>query len=223
MLQARRDQIESAAEELLEQYSAISDLPIEKLLPIKPHDVVTRFLGLRYEEVDDLGDGQVHGSILGVLDRRRNFIAVSSKLPSPQKRVIAMHQVCHFIYDLDFIYHRERCDDHGSREERAEVFAAAFLMPRRPVCEVFSCFYGGQLALSEIDEDFAFRLSLGTGEQVPLGRLFRAAGEINLRELARLLAKSRCPDVVHGKSLAEAFGVSVFAMERRLVELPVFH
>src|SRR5690606_12973704 len=126
------------------------------------------------------------------------------------QRFTAAHELGHCLLHAGITLHRDRPLD-GSRrsssrdirEQEADWFSAFFLMPRKPIQQLFhKMFRTDEFVLND---NTAFALRPGQTTQL------RAECQ-DLRSLSRILASAEQYDGVHFNSLASIFGVSVEAM-----------
>jgi len=155
----------------------------------------------------------------GILDRELARIVVARKLPMLVRRFTIFHEIGHWFVHPNLVYHRDvpvTGVERGNRllpveEREANLFAAEALMPRGLVADLFALRYGPYLHLDEIDENLAFKLSLGGSRALSVDEL-RA---MSRRDRSRLIAE----DSHAGLPMTEIFAVSVAAMAIRLEEL----
>jgi hypothetical protein len=228
----RRDQIYRIAKArvfspLWHEYCATHSDPAPspfELLPIRPDQFIRRFLRLRLVEIEEiLPDGPLASStrseIAGIIDRALEQITVATKFDLVVRRFTLAHELGHWFLHSGLVYHRdfpisgtEPSDGLSIEEREANLFAAEMLMPRRLVADLFFAKYGRScMHPDEIDEELAFKLSLGTGVVLSPGDL-KALGR---RKRSRLLAK----DTHLGVPMSDVFAVSTGAMAIRLEEL----
>ena len=195
------------------------------LLPIRPELIITELLRLRLEEpeeiIPEMGTHPLAGfQTAGVLDRELRRIVIARKFPLPCRRYTMLHEVGHYFLHPDVLYHRdmpligsERTELRGRPrlEVEADLFAAEVLMPKRLVCDLFVARYGGTISPDEIDENLAFKLSLGSGGRLTIDQLVQGTRRYRSRVLAM--------DTHAGRSFAELLLVSSEAMAIRLEEL----
>lgn len=200
------------------------------LLPIKPDLVIKELLGLKLDEPDEIipeldRDPLASSQIGGILDRELKRVVVAKNLPLQCRRFTMLHEAGHYLLHPDLVYHRdlplngsERMEVRGRpREEvEADAFAVEVLMPKRLVSDLFVARYGGAVSPDDIDEDLAFKLSLGTGRRLSIDALIYGFGRIDARrERSRIFAS----DTHAGTSFTDLLLVSKEAMAIRLEEL----
>ncbi len=194
------------------------------LLPIMPDRIITELLGLRLEQPEQIPEeteGPSIGSMIGgAIDRRLGLFAVAGNLPIECRRFTLAHELGHCFLHPDLIYHRdvpligsERTEVGGRprQEIEADRFGAEVLIPRRTLCDLIAARYRGVISPDEIDEDFAFRLSLGAFRTITVDMLVHATR----RERSRIIAT----DTHAGPSLMDMFLVSREAMAIQLEDL----
>jgi len=195
------------------------------LLPIMPNRLITELLRMHVEEPEEIADevesAVSTGSIVGgVFDRKRGRFAVAGRLPLECRRFTLAHELGHYFLHPGLFYHRdvpligsERTEVRGRprQEIEADRFAAEILMPRRTLCHLIAARYGGAISPDEIDEDLAFRLTLGAFRTITLDMLVHGTR----RDRSRIIAM----DTHRGRSLVELFLVSREAMAIQLEDL----
>jgi len=194
------------------------------MLPIRPDEIITDVLGLNLSEPEEIDTEGLPSRFqntepAGLLRRDLRMVVVAKKFPLLIRRFTQAHEVGHWLLHPQLISHRdlpvigmERIDERQPLEEReASLFAAEILMSRRLVKDLFAARYGPRIHPDEIDENFAFRLTLGTDRVWSI----EALRSIGRRQRSRLIAVDRHA----GLPFTELFAVSVAAMAIRLEEL----
>lgn len=188
---------------------------------LSPH-VAAQVLGVRFEEVDDLGrfghQGN-HFEVAGTFDRSKNVISVSRKFPVPVMRFTAAHEVGHWLLHPIERAHRDRPIKELSPykvtrdplEREADYFAACYLIPRGLLTKAMQDAFQikGQFAF---DETTAYRFA----PDDPDSLLYPVRGSLD-RELALAVTEGYLGRRFN--SLAKQFGVSPTTIAIRLKEL----
>src|SRR5438552_3002779 len=167
------------------------------LLPIMPDRIITELLGMRLErpeQIPEETDGPSIGSMIGgVIDRRLGLFGVAGNLTIESQRSTLAHELGHYFLHPGLLYHRdipligsERTEVRGRprQEIEADRFAAEVLIPRRTLCDLIAVRYRGVISPDEVDEDLAFRLSLGAFRTITMDMIVRATR----RERSRIIA-----------------------------------
>ena len=174
---------------------------------------------LFYDERERLDtDYRGGGEAVGLWQRDRSTILVSTRFPYEVRRFTAGHEIGHFILHPqigDRTLHRElpMSDMRRTRppqEQEADYFSACLLMPRGAVEREFHARFGGKHPLP-LTDTVAYHLK-ADAEQLfaqPRGSLL----------FAEAVARARQFDRRRFSALAEFFGVSARTMAIRLEEL----
>lgn len=174
---------------------------------------------LFYEPRDRLDtDFAGGGEAVGIWQRDRSTILVSTRFPYEVQQFTAAHEIGHFVLHPqvgDRTLHRE-LPTGGARgrrpvlEQEADYFAACLLMPRKAVIEEFSARFVSRHPLA-LTEAVAYHLKADERTlfaQPPGSLLF-----------AEIVAKAQSFDRKRFSSMAAFFGVTPKAMAIRLDEL----
>ena len=181
-------------------------------------------MGVTYEERPDLDmelrlvgerSGVKTSVIAGRLDRRRKVVATSERLSPEERRFTAAHELGHLVLHKDVIEHRDRPIDvltpRPKHEREADMFAAAYLMPRKWVSRDLEDRFGS-LPI-KVDENLAWWLDRTDHE-----RLLEPSADADF-ERARAIAICTNVGGRHFRSMREVYGVTATAMAWRLIEL----
>jgi hypothetical protein len=192
--------------------------PLEMVDP----SVAAHVLGVKFEEMPSLSFTVLPGEkrvTAGILDRPGKEIWVATEFGYEVARFTAAHEIGHWtLHPKQVIHHRDRPikgiepGPRPTREQEADRFAAAFLIPEKFFRRVFRAAFVTEKPFV-FDDNTAFFLSPDDPEAV----LYPEKGS-KARELA--LARARSYNGRHFKqSLAEMFGVSPLTMAIRIEEL----
>ncbi len=204
-------------EQRLELFGGTDDpirvLNPEKVLELYGYTVRHHQGGLGHDKQDGL-----MFEVAGLIDPASKVVEISM-LPSPMERLFTLaHELGHVaLGSTGTVVHRDR-PLNGTRKARdfdersADKFAAYFLMPGKPLKQVFKeCFL---TACFELTEESAFALRASSLDAVQ--------GEFpTLRALSCYLASAERYNGRVFRSLASIFNVSEVAMAIRLEELGV--
>jgi len=199
--------------------------PIE-LLPIRPDHIITELLRMKLERPEEIGE-MIPGStsmIGGILDRRNERFIVAGQLPLACQRFTLAHELGHFFLHPGLIYHRDLPVigvERGERgrpplEEEADRFAAEILIPPRTLRDVFVVRYRKAISPDEIDENMAFRLTMGSPASSRLGTI---TVDMLVHGKRRFRSRIIATDTHAGPSLVELFAVSRESMAIQLEDL----
>ena len=180
-------------------------------------------MGVTYEERPDLdlelrlvGErSKVKRSVIaGRLDRRGKVVATSERSPPEERRFTAAHELGHWMLHKDVIEHRDRPIDvltpRSKHEREADMFAAAYLMPRKWISSDLEDRFGS-LPIS-VDENLAWWL-----DRTDYERLLQPNADADF-ERARAIAICTNVGGRHFRSMREMYGVTATAMAWRLIE-----
>lgn len=190
--------------------------PMEFLDP----SLAIRCLGMSFDVCESLGqysDSNGRFEVAGQIDPQSRQVRVSRQFLPHIQKFTAAHELGHAVLHGGSALHRDRALDgpgktgiRDRREIEADKFAAAFLMPAKPLGLQFaSRFHTTKLIL---DDDTAF--GIASQNQDSLRTSVR-----DLRDWSRMVAGASFYQGQHFVSLAEQFGVSVATMAIRLEEL----
>lgn len=179
---------------------------------------VADYCGLYYEARSRIEtDYQGGGEAVGLWQRDRSTILVSTRFSFETQRFTAGHEIGHYILHPkvgDRTLHREfpgggPRSNRGPIEQEADYFSACLLMPRKAVISEFEARFTNQPLV--LTETVAYHLKADAGLlfSQPRGSLL----------FAQAVARAQQFDRRHFKSLSQYFGVSVQAMAIRLDEL----
>jgi len=225
----REELIERRARELLgefwKQEQARQGRRIDPLamLPIDPMAIAMRTLGLTIEEPDEewflptASHLRARGAGLVRADERK-IVLLPHGLDRLVKRFTLSHEIGHYVlhpYVTQFREHPAtdaaiRSDLRSPREREADQFAAALLMPRRLVVEVFERFVGDPIVGQNLTDDQAFAL---------VGERYSASEIAKMNPLQRAVLVATRTSLVHTnqRPIAGIFDVSPTAMGIRLL------
>lgn len=196
---------------------------------------LTRLQGLSIEEVEELGGvpldnpwAALDARVAGMFNPETRVITVTRREPLDQRRFTIAHEFAHALYHSGPLHLRERVvrarssqgsqpvkADNAPDERVADMFAAECTMPADLVREAMGQRFGGPVDTTLAHEDLAYYLSAALRRRIDPRRL--AA----MPQLDRAALFGRA-DSFRGRLFApliEAFGVSVEAMAKRLLEL----
>jgi len=192
--------------------------PLELVTP----SIAAQVLGVKFEEAPSLSFGVLHGQkyvTAGILDRPGKEIWVSTEFGHEVARFTGAHEIGHWVlHPKQVIHHRDRPikgierETRAPKEQEADRFAAAFLIPEKFFRKVFQAAFLTDKPFV-FDDTAAFFLSPDDSEAVLYPEKNSKA-----RELALAKAKSYKGRVFE-RSLAEMFGVSPLTMAIRIEEL----
>lgn len=191
---------------------------IENSMEILKPTTVFELLGYEFDEVSSLdrySEESSDNEIIGFIDKKNKYVAVSRKASPAVRRFTAAHELGHAILHRKNLQFRDRGLD-GSEHSRSKLeleadrFAVFFLMPKTLVCEFFNKIF--KTDRFEINNTTAFQLA-----RVSLGKFLRDHSDT--RDLSLRLASATVYAGRPTKSLAEIFGVSNSAMAIRIEEL----
>lgn len=183
-------------------------------------EIAARALGVEYFCHSELGRFGQRGDrfeIAGMLDRRRNIIAVSTRFGYAARRFTGAHEIGHYVMHEGEVIHRDRpvFDTYGRhrapQEKEADYFAACFLAPKKLVEEEFRPRFINHPPLPLTDA-VAWNLLGESGHEL----WGPSAGSL---DFAAAVAGATSFNGKHFRSLADVFGLSVSAMAIRLQEL----
>lgn len=184
------------------------------------------YLGFDYEERHDLDlelrlVGEVAGirrsRITGRFDRLNKVVAVSQSVQVEERRFAAAHELGHIVLHKNIVEHRDRPlgrTQAGSRpvhEMEADVFAAAYLMPKKWVEGDLRERFGDVPV--EVNENLAWWL-----DRTDHDHLLRLEQEADFE---RAKAVVICTNIGSGhfRSMKDEYRVTITAMALRLMEL----
>lgn len=192
---------------------------LNELQILDPKTVFTKVMGYTYLDPDFIDMHEIAGErfeTAGLIDKSRKQVQVSRNFKEATQRFTAAHELGHAILHKQTVLHRDRPLDGSAnnirdkQEMQADKFAACFLLPAKPLKELFEEIF--EMPKFVINADTALAL--------------REPGEISFRakyntprSISRRLASA---DYFRGKSfksLADIFGVSNETMAIRLEEL----
>jgi Zn-dependent peptidase ImmA (M78 family) len=206
-----------------------SPVAISELVPTDLFAVMS-LLGLRYEELEELGGVRLgnpwaarDATVAGMFTFVTRTVTVAKGQPPPQRRFTTAHEIAHSLYDAGIVQLRERGNsasdrldpEQKAREQRAEVFAAELLMPTELTRDAMVKRFGSPLDCTVAHDDLAYFLSLAAHQKITPSQL---AHMPQVRRAA-LLATADNFQGKHFVPLAEQFGVSAEAMAKRLLDV----
>ena len=197
----------------------------EEDVPEDPIDVLDPSLALetvgyvcvKATSLGHIDDENGEFKVAATIENRRSRVEVSGNFPVEVLRFTTAHELGHALLHEAEGLHRDRplnkapSNDNRDRQEvEADKFATFFLMPAKRVRKHFAIRFGKRPL--HLDQNTAYGLQPGAD-----GKLLSDSN--NLREFARVVAKSDRFHDDHFYSLVERFGVSVETMAIRLEEL----
>ena len=193
----------------------ISD-PMDLLDP----SLAIRCLGMSFEVCDSLGqysDRNGRFEVAGLIDPISRQVKTSRQFHPHILNFTAAHELGHAILHGGTALHRDRALDgsgrNGGRDRReieADRFAAAFLMPAKPIRLQFTSRF--QTTKLILDDDTAFGIASRNQDSL-------TASVRELRDWSRMVAGASFYQGQHFISLAQQFHVSVETMAIRIEEL----
>lgn len=205
--------------------------PVElaELIPIDLR-VLMSLLGLRYEEVEELGGVKLGSpwaeqdtTVAGAYNFVTRTITAAAGRPLVERRFTIAHEIAHSLYDTGILRLRERTarksgsptQEDKSRERMADLFAAELLMPVEAMTDGMTKRFDSPIDGTIPRDDLAHFLSVATHQKIDSAFLARMP---QVRR-AGLFAVA---DNFRGRSfvpLNRQFEVSAETMAIRLVEL----
>jgi|AntRauTorcE11898_2_1112593.scaffolds.fasta_scaffold00608_11 hypothetical protein len=203
-----------------ERHTLFPERDISDPLDLVDPSLAIRCLGMSFYVSDSLGqysDNKGRFEVAGLIDPPSRQVRISNQFLPHIQNFTAAHELGHAVLHKGKTLHRDRALDgsggNGGRhwiESEADKFAAAFLMPAKPLRQHFtSRFHATKLIL---DENTAFQIA--SKNQDSLRHSIQ-----NLRDWSRLIAGTSYYQGQHFAALAEEFNVSVETMAIRLEEL----
>jgi len=203
-----------------------------ELWPVPPTDpldlidlqiIITKLLGVRYSEPEEIPSPAGHGRIAGSMDRKKGEIAIAQRLKPEVQRFTAAHEIGHWLLHPANEYFRDAPMDGSDRgserpavEREADLFAALLLMPDNLVRQNFHRHFGNEtLAAASLDEHLVALISHGIEEKTPL----KPSALRSTRQISKLAAQCLSLWNLGSPSLAKQFKVSPGAMAIRLEEI----
>lgn len=196
------------------------------MFPLPVGKIITRHLKLKLAQPDFIppeGD-ESRVVTLGLMDRKKNEIAIAKGFPVPQRRFTAAHEVGHWLMHKGFVYHRSdilRRDRPISgpnwsaklqpEEHEANLFAAEVLMPASQLAIEVSSRFGEPIDRRHHHEGLWYWLSKSPGELDPF-----TIANLTTYQLAFRAAEATAYDDRHFVPLTDRFGVSASAMAIQL-------
>lgn len=197
--------------------------PADPLALIDPEIIITKLLGVRYSEPEEIfaPPGQEGVRIAGYIDRQKGEIAVAQRFKPEVRRFTAAHEIGHWVLHPGTTYFRDAPLDgsHQGRnrpivEREADIFAAALLIPEALLREKFYLHFGEEtLANRRVDEELMDLLNFGATKSMKPSEVKAT------RDLSKLTAKCFSLHRQSSNSLASLFKVSPEAMAIQLEEL----
>lgn len=177
-------------------------------------------LGMSFDVFDSLGqysDRNGQFEVAGIIDPPSRQVRISNQFRPHIQNFTAAHELGHAVLHEGTALHRDRAvDGSGSngrrdwKETEADRFAAAFLIPAKPLCQQFANRFHTTRVI--LNEDTAFGITSQNQDSV-------RASIRKLRDWSRMIAGASYYQDQHFTSLAEEFNVSVDAMAIRLETL----
>jgi hypothetical protein len=203
---------------------AISELVPTDLL------AVMSLLGLRYEELEELGGVRLgnpwaaqDATVAGMFTFVTRTVTVAKGQPPAQRRYTTAHEIAHALYDAGIVQLRERGisaserldPEQKSQERTADLFAAEILMPTDLMRDAMIKRFGSPIDGTVPDDDLAYFLSVAMHEKFAPTHLAR----LPQHRRAALFAVANNYRGKHFIPLIDQFDVSMEAMAKRLMEL----
>lgn len=194
-----------------------SDKPPQSTLAILQPERVIKLLNYAFSKVDTLGVNEQNEEIAGIINNRDYTVKISKMYKPDVINFTTAHELGHALLHDTLELHRDLPLD-GSEVERAKSpeeiqankFAAAFLMPKKTLSQLFyDRFHTYRFT---VNEETARLL-----ENVSVYELRRKIK--SKRDLSRMIAKCDYYSYTPFDSLAKTFQVSLEAMAIRLEEL----
>lgn len=203
---------------------------LNDMIPFPTILVVERYLGIRVEQPEEIGDiyresDELRAEIGGLLERREKLIKVASKFGLEWRRFTLAHEVGHWVLHPNLTSLREAPLSGGERancrrspeEQEADFFAAELLMARKLLRKAALSNFGGPIDSGHPTQNLAQCLSQGVRRKISVQELLAGGRRI----VALLVAETSSfgldkPTFV---PLAHRFGVSRVAMAIQLEEL----
>ena len=199
--------------------SGIDGRDFDGLIELFSPESTAEYLGLNYQELEDIPGSDPSFEVAGMLDRTNRTIYISRRFPVEQRRLTGLHEIIHWILHKNVgrdMLHRDRPITHSPQKGSVEWYeleatnvACQWLMTEKMVRErfakIFHLPYGESI---EFDENTAFFLG------IDIEQLRR----MDLKQRAMLLATSH----LYGNAIVplhQQFKVSATAMAIRLQEL----
>ncbi|HUO44959.1 MAG TPA: ImmA/IrrE family metallo-endopeptidase [Burkholderiales bacterium] len=188
-------------------------------LDILDPSIALKSIGYSMQLTESLGqysDARGLFEVAGVLDNANSSVQISRRLPSEVRNFTAAHELGHAILHMESELHRDRAVDgtggisRDAKETEADIFAAYFLLPEKPIRKAFEQRFLTQYFA--LNDETAFALTSKTLDW------FQNRCR-TLRDLARMLAGAEHYNGIHFHSMANQFHVSIEAMAIRLEEL----
>jgi IrrE N-terminal-like domain len=202
-----------------------------ELIPFPTILVAERYLGLRVEQPEEIGDidresDELRVEVGGLLERDEKLIKVASKFRLEWRRFTLAHEVGHWVLHPGLTSLREAPLSGGERansarppeEQEADFFAAELLMPRKLLRKTVQYNFGRAIDSKRPTEDLAQSLSDGVRRKISVQEL----AENDKRFIALLVAEASSFKLYRPGTfvpLAARFGVSLVAMAIQLEEL----
>lgn len=189
-------------------------------LDILDPSVALTSIGYSVRIAESLGQYSAAGELFevaGVLDNSKFDVQISRRFSPEIRNFTIAHELGHALLHTRSGLHRDRALDGSGgglprdpSEAEADLFASYFLLPERPVREMFEKVFLTQRFM--MNDDTAFALTSQSLESLQ-------SKCRTLRDLARVLADAEYYNGVHFHSMAKQFQVSTEAMAIRLEEL----
>jgi Zn-dependent peptidase ImmA (M78 family) len=201
----------------------LRNVQVVDVLPVDPEWIARlfpdwRFLLIEHAEIEPCGTSTRQTA--GVLDRVKRTIEINSNLRLTVRRFTGAHELGHLVLhpgiqsfrespigDSTIVWHRL-----PPKEQEANLFAAALLMPERLLRESFARRFQPVLYKDSIDDNTAYYCSNGELSSSDFRKM-------NLLEAARVLAAADSFTTADSRPLTEVFGVSATAMAIQFIDL----
>jgi formiminotetrahydrofolate cyclodeaminase/Zn-dependent peptidase ImmA (M78 family) len=183
---------------------------------LKPEKVIY-LLKYAFHKVDTLGVNESNEEIAGIIDNKNFTIRISKKYKPETINFTQAHELGHALMHNKLELHRDMPLDGSTMEKfrsqeemQADKFAAAFLMPKKIVAEIFEDLFGLK----------RFTLNETTAQALNRSSLHDLSKKVKTkRDLSRMIAKCEFYNHQPFTSLSSIFQVSIEAMAIRIEEL----
>jgi len=199
--------------------SGISANDFEGLINLFSPEVLAKYLGLNYSEIEEIPSSKKEIETAGLLNFKSKTIYVSNQFPLNQRRLTGMHELAHWMLHKNAglkTMHRDRTISHLPKEGsinyiewEATNVACQYLMPEKLVRNKFSELFRLPIGVAlEFDETVAFHLGKDIDELRKMDNFKRA-----------LIVSKAQSFGYHIIPLHQQFKISPTAMAIRLLEL----
>lgn len=190
--------------------------PSVELDILKPEKVI-KLLKYAFQRVPSLGVTGFNEEVAGLIDNENSVIRISQAFPSEVMNFTCAHELGHALMHNEMVLHRDRPLDGSDlsitrsiEELQADKFAVYFLMPEKPLRNVFVQLF--RVRRLEISNEVSFAFNKASPGA------FRDEVE-SLRGFSRYVAGSEFFNYESFTPIYKIFNVSIEAMAIRLEEL----